>query len=49
MDKGSARVKISMLMKVDVYGNGNFKKEHSTMVCEMRKISGEWRLFNAKQ
>jgi hypothetical protein len=29
--------------------NGNFREEHSSVVCEMSKLSGKWRLFNAEK
>jgi len=47
-DQSSAQVKIQIFMKADVYGNGNFKEEKSTLVCEMKKLNGEWLLFNIK-
>ncbi len=43
-----AVVKVSLFMRVDIYGDGNFREETSLTTCELRLSNGKWRLYNAE-
>ena len=44
--EAEARVRVSLLMRVDIGNSGNFREETSHLTCELRKHYEEWRLFN---
>jgi len=44
----TARVNVTISMRVDVNGNGNFQEETDVVICELRFKDGMWRLYNVE-
>lgn len=44
----TARVNVTLYMRVDVNSNGNFQEETSAVICELRFKDGKWRLYNVE-